>query len=219
MIVEDVDFDNIDYDAVSEGKISALDEDLYHILKTLRAKVAKRHNLPPYVIFQDVSLEQMATMYPVNCQDLLNIQGVGEGKAKRYGKEFWERICEYCKENDIIRPEEMRVRTIAKRSNAKLKIINSIDKQIALDDIANAMGLDFNELLTEIERIVYSGTKVNIDYFLEDVMDDDCIESIYDYFRESETDCIEAALDEFDGSFDEDELRLVRIKFLSEMAN
>ncbi|WP_448924152.1 DNA helicase RecQ [Hoylesella nanceiensis] len=219
MIVEDADFDNVDYDGASEGKASALDEDLYRILKTLRSKVAKRHNLPPYVIFQDVSLEQMATMYPVNCQDLLNIQGVGEGKAKRYGKEFWECISEYCKENDIVRPEEMRVRTIAKRSNAKLKIINSIDKQIPLDDIANAMGLDFDELLTEIERIVYSGTKVNIDYFLEDVMDDDCIEAIYDYFRESHTDCVETALDEFDGSFDEDELRLVRIKFLSEMAN
>ncbi len=111
MIVEDADFDNVDYDGALEGKASALDEDLYRILKTLRSKVAKRHNLPPYVIFQDVSLEQMATMYPVNCQDLLNIQGVGEGKAKRYGKEFWECISEYCKENDIVRPEEMRVRT------------------------------------------------------------------------------------------------------------
>ena len=158
-------------------------------------------------------------MYPICMKDLLNIQGVGEGKAKRYGKEFWECIDNYCKENNIIRPEEIRVRTVAKKSVLKLKIINSIDRQVSLDDIAKAQGLDFSELLTEIETIVYSGTKVNIDYFLEDVMDEDWIESIYDYFCESETDSIEQALCEFEGSFDENELRLVRIKFLSEMAN
>ena len=219
MIVEDREFNDGDYDELQEGRTSALDMQLYNILKDLRLKIARKHNLPPYVIFQDVSLDQMATMYPICMKDLLNIQGVGEGKAKRYGKEFWECIDNYCKENNIIRPEEIRVRTVAKKSVLKLKIINSIDRQVSLDDIAKAQGLDFSELLTEIETIVYSGTKVNIDYFLEDVMDEDWIESIYDYFCESETDSIEHALCEFEGSFDENELRLVRIKFLSEMAN
>lgn len=219
MIVEDREFNDGDYDELQEGRTSALDMQLYNILKDLRLKIARKHNLPPYVIFQDVSLDQMATMYPICMKDLLNIQGVGEGKAKRYGKEFWECIDNYCKENNIIRPEEIRVRTVAKKSVLKLKIINSIDRQVSLDDIAKAQGLDFSELLTEIETIVYSGTKVNIDYFLEDVMDEDWIESIYDYFCESETDSIEQALCEFEGSFDENELRLVRIKFLSEMAN
>ena len=219
MIVEDADFTAADYEEQQDGKASALDETLYLILKDLRSQIAHKHHLPPYVIFQDVSLEQMATMYPVNCQDMQNIQGVGEGKAKRYGKEFWECIAAYCKENDILRPEEMRVRTVAKRSALKLKIIGSIDRKVALDDIAHAQGLDFEELLTKIETIVYSGTRVNIDYFLEEVLDEDCIESIYDYFMESQTDSIEAALQEFEGTFDQEELRLVRIKFLSEMAN
>jgi len=219
MIVEDADFDNVDYDGASEGKASALDEDLYRILKTLRSKVAKRHNLPPYVIFQDVSLEQMATMYPVNCQDLLNIQGVGEGKAKRYGKEFCELIKQHCEENNIERPEELRVRTVAKKSMQKVKIIQSIDRKLPLDDIATAEGLDFDDLLTKIEEIVYSGTKLNIDYFLEDVYDEDQIDDIYDYFMDSETDSLDAAMEELDSDYSEEEIRLVRIKFLSEMAN
>ena len=176
-------------------------------------------DIPPYVIFQDVSLEQMAMMYPVNEQELQNIQGVGAGKAKRYGREFYELIKSYCEENNIERPEELRVRTVAKKSMQKVKIIQSIDRQLPLDDIASAEGLDFDDLLYKVEEIVYSGTKLNIDYFLEDVYDEDQIDDVYDYFMSSETDDIEAAMEDLDGEYSEELIRLVRIKFLSEMAN
>ena len=152
-------------------------------MRDLRKKVSKRMQRPPYVIFQDVSLEQMATDYPVTLEELKNIQGVGEGKVKQpYAKEFVDLICEYCKENGIERQADMRVRTVAKKSMLKVKIIQSIDRQIALDDIATAQGIDFDELLDEVEAIVYSGTKLNIDYFLEEVMDEDHVDDIYDYF-------------------------------------
>ena len=198
---------------------SALDPALYSMLKDLRKKISKNLQLPPYVIFQDVSLEQMATVYPVTLDDLQNIQGVGIGKAKRYGREFCELIKRHCEENDIERPEELRVRTVAKKSMLKVKIIQSIDRQIPLDDIASAQGLEFEELLDEIEAIVYSGTKLNIDYFLDDVMDADHIDDIYEYFRESETGDIETALEELGDDSTENDIRLVRIKFLSEMGN
>lgn len=197
----------------------ALDPELFAILKGLRKDVAHRYDVPPYVVFQDISLEQMATMYPVTIDELKNIQGVGEGKARRYGKDFIEVIKRHCEENDIQRPEDFRVRTVAKNSLLKVKIIQSIDKKMALDDIADSMNVDFSELLTEVESIVYSGTKLAIDYFLEEVMDDDDVEDIYAYFRDSETDDIDVAMKELDGDYDEDELRLVRIKFLSELAN
>ncbi|MCH4146808.1 MAG: DNA helicase RecQ [Prevotella sp.] len=219
MIVLDTEFNDDYEDEEPQGGTAVLDPELFAMLKDLRKKVAKKQNLPPYVIFQDVSLEQMATMYPVTLQELQNIQGVGAGKAKRYGQDFCNLIKQHCTENDIERPEELRVRTVAKKSMLKVKIIQSIDRQIAFDDIANALGLEFDELLDEVEAIVYSGTKLNIDYFLEDVMDDDRVEDIYEYFRESETDDIEAALDELGKDYSEDEIRLVRIKFLSEMAN
>ena len=189
------------------------------MLRDLRKRMAAKLGIPPYVIFQDISLEQMATMYPVNMQELQNIQGVGAGKAKRYGTEFCKLIQQHCKENDIERPEELRVRTVAKKSMLKVKIIQSIDRQIALDDIANAQNIDFSDLLTEIEAIVYSGTKLNIDYFLDEVMDDERVEDIYDYFHDSVTDNIDTAMEELGGDYTEDEIRLVRIKFLSEMAN
>lgn len=209
--------DDEDQDQVSMG--AALDPELYSMLKDLRKRIAKKVNLPPYVIFMDVSLEQMATMYPIDLKELQNIQGVGEGKAKRYGKEFCELIRRHCEENEIERPAELRVRTVAKKSILKVKIIQSIDRQIDLDDIANAQGLEFDELLDEVEAIVYSGTKLNIDYFLEEVMDEDHVDDIYDYFRESETDDLEEAQNELGAAYSEDEIRLVRIKFLSEMAN
>jgi ATP-dependent DNA helicase RecQ len=175
---------------------------------------------PPYVIFQDVSIDQMATDYPVTLEELKNIQGVGEGKVKQpYAKEFVDLIKKYCEENEIERQADLRVRTVAKKSMLKVKIIQSIDRQIALDDIANAQGIDFDELLSEIEAIVYSGTKLNIDYFLDEVMDEDHIDDIYDYFAESDTDRLSVAQDELGGDYSEDEIRLVRIKFLSEMAN
>ena len=221
MIVKDAEFsDDYDSSSVQEGGSGALDPTLCAMLRDLRKKVSKRMQRPPYVIFQDVSIDQMATDYPVTLEELKNIQGVGEGKVKQpYAKEFVDLIAKYCEENDIERQVDLRVRTVAKKSMLKVKIIQSIDRQIALDDIANAQGIDFEELLDEIEAIVYSGTKLNIDYFLEEVMDEDHIEDIYDYFIESDTDKLSVAQDELGEEYSEDEIRLVRIKFLSEMAN
>lgn len=219
MIVEDNDFSEQYEEEGGDRSGAALDPELYSMLKDLRKKVAKKQGLPGYVIFQDVSLEQMATMYPITIEELQNIQGVGIGKAKRYGREFCELIKRHCEENDIERPEELRVRTVAKKSMLKVKIIQSIDRQIPLDDIASAQGLEFEELLDKIEAIVYSGTKLNIDYFLDDVMDADHIDDIYEYFRESETGDIETALEELGDDSTENDIRLVRIKFLSEMGN
>ena len=221
MIVKDAEFsDDYDSSSVQEGGSGALDPTLSAMLRDLRKKVSKRMQRPPYVIFQDVSIDQMATDYPVTLEELKNIQGVGEGKVKQpYAKEFVDLIAKYCEENDIERQVDLRVRTVAKKSMLKVKIIQSIDRQIALDDIANAQGIDFEELLDEIEAIVYSGTKLNIDYFLEEVMDEDHIDDIYDYFIESDTDKLSVAQDELGEEYSEDEIRLVRIKFLSEMAN
>ena len=219
MIVLDNEFNEEDEEDSHDSISSALDPTLHSMLKDLRKKVSKKFKLPPYVIFQDISLEQMATVYPVTLEDLQNIQGVGAGKARRYGKEFVALIKKYCEENEIERPEDLRVRTVAKKSVLKVKIIQSIDRQIALDDIAEAQGLEFEELLDEVEAIVYSGTKINIDYFLEDVMDDDHVDDIYEYFKESETDDIETAVEELGGDYSEDEIRLVRIKFMSDMGN
>jgi len=218
MIVEDKEFNEEEEEEMRDAVGSVLDPELYSMLKDLRKRVAKKLNLPTYVIFQDVSLEQMATMYPVTLQELQNIQGVGVGKAKRYGAAFCTLIKNHCEENDIERPEELRVRTVAKKSMLKVKIIQSIDRQVALDDLANVQGLEFDELLDEIEAIVYSGTKINIDYFLDNVMDEDHVDDIYEYFRESKTDDLTAAMKELN-DYSEDEVRLVRIKFLSEMAN
>lgn len=219
MIVLDNEFsDDEDKDSI-ENIGSALDDTLFKMLKDLRRSMAGKLEVPPYVIFQDVSLEQMATMYPVNEKELQNIQGVGAGKAKRYGKEFCELIKRYCEENEIERPEELRVRTVPNKSMKKVKIIQSIDRKIPLDDIATAEGLDFEELLDNVEDIVYSGMKLNIDYFIEDVMDEDHIDDIYDYFAESETDDLDTAQEELGNDYSEDEIRLIRIKFLSEMAN
>ena len=216
--VEDTDFTESTDDVEDEHGASALDPTLYSMLQDLRRKTAKKLNLPGYVIFQDISLEQMATLYPVSVEELRNIQGVGVGKARRYGKEFCALIKRYCDDNEIERPEEMFVRTVAKDSMTKVKIIGYLDRRMALDDIASALNLDFDDLLHEIDAIVYSGTKVNIDYFLEDVMDEDQVDDIYEYFRESDTDNIDDAMDEL-GDYEERDIRLVRIKFLSEQAN
>ncbi len=221
MIVEDQDFNCEDgRSSDGDGGTSALDPTLNAMLKDLRKKVSKALERPPYVIFQDVSLEQMATDYPVTLEELKNIQGVGEGKARQpYAQKFVDLIKKYCEENGIERQTDLRVRTVAKKSVLKVSIIQSIDRKVALDDIATAKGIDFEELLNELEAIVYSGTKLDIDYFLYDVMDEDHVTDIYDYFRESETDDLEAALKELGSDSSEDEIRLVRIKFMSEMAN
>ena len=219
MIVEDREFKDDFFDEGREGGAGALDPQLFSMLKELRLDLSKKLSVPPYVIFMDQSLEQMATMYPVNDTELQSIQGVGAGKSKRYGKPFLQLIKKYCEENDVERPEELRVRTVAKRSIMKVRIIQSIDREVPLDDIANALGLELDELLDKIEEIVYSGVKLNIDYFLDEVMDEDHINDIYDYFMESDTDSLDAAVDEIGDTSSDEEIRLVRIKFLSEMAN
>lgn len=220
-IVEDTDFDEEEEEEtpVRGGGSCAVDPALYSMLKDLRKKMSKKLDVPPYVIFQDPSLEAMATTYPVTLEELQNIPGVGAGKAKRYGQEFCALIKKHCEENEIERPEDLRVRTVANKSKIKVSIIQAIDRKVALDDIALSKGLDFNELLDEVEAIVYSGTRLNIDYFLEEIMDEDHMLDIYDYFKESTTDKIDDAMDELGDDYTEDEIRLVRIKFISEMAN
>ena len=220
-IVEDNDFEEEEMEEVPMrgGASCAVDPVLFSMLKDLRKKMSKKLDVPPYVIFQDPSLEAMATIYPITLEELQNIPGVGAGKAKRYGQEFCDLIKKHCEENEIDRPEDLRVRTVANKSKLKVSIIQSIDRKVALDDIAVAKGIEFNELLDEIEAIVYSGTKLNIDYFLEDVMDEDHMLDIYDYFKESTTDKIDDAMSELGGDYTEEEIRLVRIKFISEMAN
>ena len=220
-VVEDTDFNEEEEDEapVRGGGSCAVDPALYSMLKDLRKKMSKKLDVPPYVIFQDPSLEAMATTYPVTLEELQNIPGVGAGKAKRYGQEFCLLIKKHCEENEIERPEDLRVRTVANKSKIKVSIIQAIDRKVALDDIAMSKGLDFPELLDEVEAIVYSGTRLNIDYFLEEIMDEDHMLDIYEYFKESTTDKIDDAMDELGDDYTEDEIRLVRIKFISEMAN
>ena len=219
MIVMDAEFKSEEEEEDIIGGTAVLDPELFAMLKDLRKNMARKQDIPPYVIFQDPSLEQMSMMYPITEQELLNIQGVGAGKAKRYGAEFCKLIKKYCEEKGIERPEELRVRTVAKKSMKKVKIIQGIDRKLPLDDIAIAEGMEFEELLSAIEEIVYSGTKLNIDYFLEDVYDEDKIDDIYDYFMNSKTDSLDEAIRELEDDYTEEEIRLVRIKFISEMAN
>ena len=217
-ISKDNEFD--EYEEPVVGESAVLDETLFSMLKSLRKSIAEKKGVPPYVIFQDPSLEDMATTYPISLEELKNIRGVGDGKAARYGKEFCELIAKYCEENEIERLEDLRVRTLANKSKNKVSIIEGIDRKLAFEDIAKAKGLSLEELLDEIETIVFSGTKLNIDYYIEDVMDEDDMQDIYDYFmEESESDDLDEALDALGEDYTETEIRLVRIKFLSEMAN
>ena len=219
-ITEDHEFEEEEEEIPVRGGAScAVDPVLYSMMKDLRKKLSKRLEVPPFVIFQDPSLEAMATTYPITLEELQNIPGVGAGKAKRYGAEFIALIKRHVEENEIERPEDLRVKTVANKSKLKVSIVQSIDRKVALDDIAVSKGLEFGELLDEVEAIVYSGTRVNIDYFLNDVMDEDHIADIYEYFKDSETDDLEEAIEELGGDYTEEEIRLVRIKFLSEMAN
>ena len=219
-IVEDNEYnEDVEEAIMKSGGSCAVDPELYSILKDLRKKIAKRLELPPYFIFQDVSLEAMATTYPISIEELQTIPGVGAGKARRYGLEFVDVIKQHVEENEIERPEDLRVKTVANKSKLKISIIQGIDRKIALDELAESKGLEFNELLDEIEAIVYSGTKINIDYYINEVMDEDHMEDIVDYFKESESDDLECAIQELGSDYTEDEIRLVRIKFLSEMGN
>ena len=217
-IVEDRDFEE-EETIVQTSSSSAVDPALFAMLKDLRKKLSKQLELPPYVIFQDPSLEAMATTYPITIEELKNIPGVGEGKAKRYGEEFCALIKRHCEENEIDRPEDIRIRTVANKSKLKVAIINAIDRKVALDDLAISKGVEFDELLDDVESIVYSGTKLNIDYFLEEILDEENLNEIYDYFRSSDTDSIDVAIEELGGEYTEEEIRLVRIKFISEVGN
>lgn len=219
-IIKDNEFEEEEEDApVRGGATSAVDPVLFSMMKDLRKKLSKKLEVPPFVIFQDPSLEAMTTTYPVTLDELQNIPGVGAGKAKRYGQAFVDLIRRHVEENEIDRPEDLRVRTVANKSKLKVWIVQSIDRKVALDDIALTKGLEFTELLDEVEAIVYSGTRINIDYFLNDMMDEDHVEDIYEYFKDSETDNLEEAIEELGSDYTEEEIRLVRIKFLSEMAN
>lgn len=221
MMSEDHEYNEIeDENIVTAGKSTGTaDEALMTMLRDLRKKVAKKLGVPPFVVFQDPSLEDMALKYPVNMDELTNIHGVGEGKAKKYGKEFVELIKRYVEENDIVRPDDLVVKSTGANSANKLFIIQSIDRKLALTDIASAKGLSMDALIKEMEQIVYSGTKLNIKYWVDDMLDDEQQEEIHEYFMESESDRIEDALREFDGDYDIDELRFMRIKFISEVAN
>lgn len=213
------------YDASTEEAITAdkgggsVDAQLVKMLKDLRKKVAHKKDLPPFVIFQDPSLEDMALKYPVTIEELGNIHGVGEGKAKKYGKEFVDLISRYVEDNDIIRPDDFVVKSTGANSSLKLYIIQNVDRKLPLPDIAAAKGMEMPEFIKEMEAIVYSGTKLNIDYYLDDILDEDQQEEIHEYFLEAETDKIDEAMEEFDGDYDDEELRLYRIKFISEVAN
>lgn len=219
-IVEDIDYSETDIEPVIKGGASSVaDPELYAILKNLRKSVARKLELPPYVIFQDPSLEAMATTYPVTEEELLNIPGVGTGKAKRFGKEFLDVIREHVRENEIIRPEDIRVRSVPKKNNLKVSIIQAIDRKIDLDELAESKGLEFSELLDELESIVEAGTKIDIEYFINEILDEEQEQDIIDYFKECEEDDLEAAIQELGDEYDEDHIRLVRVKFLSEMGN
>ena len=219
-VVEDNDFTEVEEEmVVKSGASCAVDPELYSILKDLRKKIAKHLNLPPYVIFQDPSLEAMATTYPITIEELANITGVGAGKAKRYGEEFIKVIKTHVEDNEIERPEDLRVRSVANKSRIKISIIQAIDRKIDLDELANSKCMEFGELLDEIEAIVYAGTKINIDYFINEVIDDDHQEDIFEYFKEAESDSLNDAIKELGKDYSEEEIRLMRIKFLSEMGN
>ncbi|WBL23211.1 DNA helicase RecQ [Zunongwangia sp. HRR-M8] len=205
--------------AVSSKVSTGVDDKLVSMLKELRKKVAKKNGVPPFVVFQDPSIDDMALKYPVDLKELGNIFGVGEGKAKKYGKDFVNLIARYVEDNEVIRPDDLVVKSTGANSALKLFIIQSVDRKLPLDDIASAKGMAMPEFIKEMEAIVYSGTKLNIDYYLEDVLDEDQQEELHEYFLEAETDKIEEALEEFDGDYDDEEIRLYRIKFISEVAN
>lgn len=215
-----------DYSDVDDGDVivpqkssGAADEALFNILKDVRKSLAKELKLPPYVIFQDPSLEDMATRYPITTEELTNITGVGQGKAEKYGEEFLEVIAQYVEDNDIDRPMDLVVKSVVNKSGLKVYVIQSIDRKIALDDIADAKGIELGDVITEIEHIVQSGTKVNLDYYINEEIDEADQEEVFDYFMEAESDSIDDALYEFDNAFTEEEMRLLRIKFMSEVAN
>ncbi len=219
-IVEDVDYNDLSTDtAAASGGSSALDPELFAILKGLRKDVARKVGVPPYLVFMDTSLEAMATMYPVTQEDLLAVPGVGSGKALRYGKRFLEVIKNYVEENDIQRPSDMRIKLMANKSSKKISIIQAIDRKIDLEEVCDGMGMEFFEFLEELESIVEAGTKIDIDYFIREILDDDQIEDMLGYFRESEDGDIESAIQELGADYADEDIRLMRVKFISDVGN
>jgi ATP-dependent DNA helicase RecQ len=204
---------------LNNTKDVVLDEQLYAILKDLRKKIAKDKSVPPFVVFQEPSLQEMCSHYPITVDELKSIAGVGQGKANRFGKPFVELIAKYVEENNVDRPMDVVVKSVANKSGLKIHIITNIDKKNSLEDIANSKKMSVKDLIGEIETIISSGTRVNLDYYIDDILDEECQEEIYDYFMEAETDSIEEAFKELDEEYEEEELRLMRIKFMSEMAN
>ncbi|MDX8341543.1 DNA helicase RecQ [Draconibacterium sp. IB214405] len=223
MLVKNHEYEEEDDSANAGGAPSggaSGDPQLFAMLKDLRKKIAKKHNLPPFVIFQDPSLADMSIQYPVTTDELQNIQGVGQGKARRYGKEFVKLIKSYVDENEIERPEDLVVRTVANKSKMKVFIIQSIDRKLSFEDIADSKGIEVSDVIGEVEAIVNSGTKLNIDYYIDDVIDEDHQDDIFEYFREAETDSIQEALDELgEEEYSEDDIRLMRVKFFSDLGN
>jgi len=196
-----------------------IDATLMKLLLSLRKEVAAAGEVPPYAVFQEYSLEDMCLKYPISEEELVNINGVGEGKAKRYGKKFLDLIQKYIEENQILRPDDLVVKSRGINSSLKLYLIQSVDRKLPLEDIAAAKGMEMETLITQMETIVFAGTKLNIDYYLEDLFDEDQLDELYEYFIASESDSIEKALEEFEGDYEEEELRLYRMKFMSEIAN
>ena len=223
MLIKEHDFSDADDDDIivdQKGGGGALDENLFKMLKDLRKSISQKKKIPPFVVFQDPSLEEMTIQYPTSMEDLQNISGVGSGKAMRYGQPFIELISQYVEEHNIERHQDFVVKSIINKSGSKVTLIKNIDKKVPLEEIAKSQSKDLNTLILDLEHIVGSGTKINIDYYLNDILDEDSQEEIYDYFMEdAETDDIGAAVEEFDGDYSEDEIRLMKIKFMSEMAN
>ena len=222
MMTEDHVYENDDDATIVTNTKSAggaVDDRLMSMLKDLRKSVGKKKGVPPFAVFQDPSLEDMTLKYPTTIEELANVHGVGDGKAKKFGKPFIDLIIRYVEENEIVKPEDLIVKSAGLNSGLKLFIIQNTDKKLPLEDIAKSKGLKMDELIKEMERIVYMGTKLNINYSVDDLLDEDQQEEIYEYFMEAENDRIQEALDEFDGDYDEEELRLMRIKFISQVAN
>ena len=206
--------------SVDRNHTEAFDQELFGILKKLNKEIAKSRNLPPYIVFPEASLQDMCTQYPITTEELKNIVGVGQGKARKFGKPFLEAIHQYVKENDIERPSEMVVKSLANKSINKIFIIQSIDRKMSLEDIANAKGWEVNEVLNQIENIVDSGTKVNLNYYIDEVLDEYQQEEVIDYFKGTEKDCLESALDELgQDEYTLEDLRLMRVKFISDLGN
>ena len=221
MLIKQHDFSNTDDDdsIVQSGKGGAFDEILYNLLVDLRKSISKQNNIPPFVLFQEPSLKDMCFQYPITIDELTNIQGVGTGKAQRYGEPFVALIANYVEDNDIERPQDLVVKSLVNKSVLKVQLIQNIDRKLPLEDIAKSQGKTFDNILDEIESIVNSGTKVNINYYINTLLDADNQEEIFDYFSSADTDDLITAYHEFDGLYTEEELRLMRIKFMSEVAN